>query len=49
MAVERGCQLCPEKGKNTVIVVTSNMVEVCWKCVAEAVDYYRDAMKEGGE
>jgi len=49
MTAERKCILCEKEGrglKDETVVVTLKMHEVCWPCVSEAVDYYREAMKE---
>lgn len=44
--MERICTICGEDKKNTHYVVTLKCRLVCWPCVAEAVELYKDAMEE---
>lgn len=44
--IERKCIVCGTEDIKTHMVVTLKVQEVCWPCVAEAVDYYKDAMNE---
>ena len=42
----RTCDICGREDKNMHYVVTLKCQLACWECVAEAVDYYKEAMKE---
>jgi len=45
--IHRQCQLCDLVAKRgELVVVTTKGTEVCWSCVAEAVDLYKDMLKE---
>ena len=50
MEIIRKCEVCKKEGKelrDEICVVTTKGDEICWPCVADAVDYYKDALKEG--
>ena len=42
----RICDICGREDKSMHYVVTLYFQLVCWECVSEAVDYYKEAMKE---
>jgi hypothetical protein len=44
--IEPKCCICGNTDPKTHMVVTLKMQQACWTCVTEAVDYYREAMKE---
>jgi len=53
MAYARACVICKKDDKalkgETVVVCKDSMLEVCWPCVALAVEYYKLAMEEGSD
>lgn len=40
------CNLCQNATKDGLRVVTTKARVVCWDCVGEAVEYYREALNE---